>query len=87
MDEPPLPLEEPDLTSVDYLYEVDPLNLTTGDLDRLTADLRGHRALWETADKTAKAKGGSARGKKVYKDAPAKGSLSLADLGLLKIGG
>jgi len=80
---PENPLSEADPRSLDDLYAADPLSLTDNDVDKIVADLRQKRALWQREDAAAQAQG-RARRPKEYKAAPPKGQLDLAGLGLGK---
>ncbi len=78
------PLSEADPRSLDDLYAADPLSLTDNDVDKIVADLREKRALWESEDAAAQSQG-RARRPKEYKSAPPKGQLNLKDLGIGKV--
>ncbi len=78
------PLGEADPRSLDDLYAADPLSLTDSDVDKIVADLRQKRDLWQTEDAAAQSQG-RARKPKAYKSAPPKGQLNLASLGLGKV--
>ena len=77
------PLSEADPRSLDDLFAADPLTLTDADVDKISADLRHKRALWEKEDKEAQQQG-RARRPKAYKAAPPKGQLDLTSLGIGK---
>ena len=81
---PESPLSEADPRSLNDLYNDDPLNLTDSDVDRITDDLIAKRALWIKEEAEAGAQG--RRTKKVYKEAPGKGQLSLAGLNIVMPG-
>ena len=78
------PLSEADPRSLDDLYAADPLTLTDNDVDKIVADFRKKRALWESEDAAAQSQG-RARRPKEYKAAPPKGQLSLENLGIGKV--
>ena len=78
------PLSEADPRSLDDLYAADPLTLTDADVDKIVADLRKKRALWESEDAAAQSQG-RARRPKEYKAPPPKGQLDLSSLGLGKV--
>ena len=81
---PESPLTEPDPRSLNDLYSADPLSLTNPDVDRITDDLIEKRDLWIKEEAAAGAQG--RRTKKVYKEAPGKGQLSLAGLNIVMPG-
>lgn len=81
---PESPLVEADSRSLDELYSADPLDLTDSDIDRITKDLREKRDLWSKKEAEAGAQG--RKRKKVYKEAPKKGDLSLGGLGIIMPG-
>ncbi len=81
---PETPLSEADPKSIDDLYSDDPLNLTNTDLDAMVDDMIKNRHLWLKAEAEGKATG--TRAKKVYKEAPKKGQLSLDNLNILMPG-
>ena len=78
-----LPIEEPDVMSIDELYSADTLDLTNDNLDALVDDLWKKREVWLVEDKEAKRTG--RKPKKQYKPAPEKGQLTLKDLGKLQV--
>lgn len=78
-----LPIEEPEVMSIDELYSADSLDLTNDNLDALVKDLWEKRKVWLVEDKEAKKTG--RKPKKQYKPAPEKGQLTLKDLGNLQV--
>ena len=80
---PETPLAEADPRSIDDLYSADPLSLTNSDVEKIVSDLRKNRALWLKAEAEAGPKG---KAKKVYKEAPKKGQLTLGSLNIVMPG-
>ena len=72
---PESPLSEPDP------YSLDTLSLTDSDIDAIVKDLREKRTLWIKEEAEAKTQG--KRVKKVYKEVPEKGQLSLDYLNIV----